>query len=151
MYMYLWVISAGRRFPYPWPPHSSRPGFENPKISSLGKTIGSKVSIWGLRPVKPKHFGASPTKTEAFGGFAHFTGRSPPKLRFYWAKPPKASVLPGEARKRPNKKTLRYFAQGERGASHARAAPTSARGPLRLASRRARRWTSTHWRTSTRG
>ena len=50
----------------------------------------------GLRPVKPTHL----------GGFAHFTGRSSEKHRFYWAKPPKAPVLPGEA---PPKKAAGLF------------------------------------------
>ena len=41
-----------------------------------------KPSILGLRPLKTKHFGASPSKTDAFGGFAHFTGRSPKMFGF---------------------------------------------------------------------
>ncbi len=36
----------------------------------------------GLRPVKPMLFRASPSKTDAFSGFAHFTGRSPKSRRF---------------------------------------------------------------------
>ena len=47
--------------------------------------------------------GASPGKMGETPKCFGFTGRSPPKRRFYLAKPPKASVLLGEAQKNNNK------------------------------------------------